>query len=456
LSRKAIAGLERRANDRKKILPQMLNDSIKYMQTEFWDFAEGLDRETLVVPYGLCEVLGVINDQGGERMDISQDITGTLRSQDHGHPPLVSFHLQQDPIIGEDVSPCLGGQKQASIGVAFYDYHGQDKRITELDDVSPTCVRQWGTGGNNVPLVAMAMNERQYAMTVSKDVANTLTSTDYKGVQLVVYGICSNSSNSMKSGNPYSGIYEADTARTLDSKGGEPTCNQGGMIICFEAGAMSRVGGHHDIDLAPTLRARMGDNQPAVCIPPPSTIPLDMRQAIKSSGKEWDNCGSGIGEENGKMYTLTSAGIVHGVVIGAFMSGQGSNARSIAYSEENAPTLRSEAGGNTVPSVAIAIDRAAFNQGKNAQYTPGIDDSGTHFSVVAKGPGAVCFRYLVRRLTPKECERLQGYSDDYTKFGANGKIISDAARYRAIGNSIALPCMDYVMAKIAEDNKKRG
>jgi DNA (cytosine-5)-methyltransferase 1 len=252
LSRKAIAGLERRANDRKKTLPQMLKLSIEYMQTEFWDFAEGLNRETLVVP------------------------------------------------------TCLGGQKQVGVSVAFYDYHGQDKRITELDNVAPTCVRQWGTGGNNVPLAAM-----------------------------VVYGICSNSSNSMKSANPDSGIYEADTARTLDQRVGDPTCNQGGMII-------------------------------------------------------------------------------------------------------------------------ISLDRAAFNQGKNAKYMPGIDNSGKHFSVVATGPGAVCFRCLVRRLTPKECERLQGYDDDHTKYGADGKIISDTARYRAIGNSIALPCMDYVMAKIAEDSRKRG
>ena len=46
-----------------------------------------------------------------------------------------------------------------------------------------------------------------------------------------VYGLCSVSSNSMKSSNPHSGIYEADTIRTLDSQGGNPACNQGGMIV---------------------------------------------------------------------------------------------------------------------------------------------------------------------------------------------------------------------------------
>lgn len=45
------------------------------------------------------------------------------------------------------------------------------------------------------------------------------------------YGICSYDSNAMKSSNPHSGIYEADTSRTLDLNGGSPACNQGGMCV---------------------------------------------------------------------------------------------------------------------------------------------------------------------------------------------------------------------------------
>lgn len=50
--------------------------------------------------------------------------------------------------------------------------------------------------------------------------------------QPITYGICSYASNSMKSDNPHSGIYEADTERTLDLNGGNPACNQGGICIC--------------------------------------------------------------------------------------------------------------------------------------------------------------------------------------------------------------------------------
>lgn len=54
----------------------------------------------------------------------------------------------------------------------------------------------------------------------------------------------------------------------------------------------------------------------------------------------------------------------------------------------------------------------------------------------------------VRRLTPLECERLQGLPDNWTEGG------SDTARYRAIGNGMAQPCADYVMSKVIEDIKE--
>ena len=55
-----------------------------------------------------------------------------------------------------------------------------------------------------------------------------------------------------------------------------------------------------------------------------------------------------------------------------------------------------------------------------------------------------------RVLTPLECERLMGLPENWTKYGCKNEEISDHARYRALGNSIALPCAEYVMAGIAE------
>jgi len=62
--------------------------------------------------------------------------------------------------------------------------------------------------------------------------------------------------------------------------------------------------------------------------------------------------------------------------------------------------------------------------------------------------------YVVRRLTPKECERLQGFPDDWTSRGIDEMDrlieIADSPRYRAIGNSVAIPCVKYVLGGIAQ------
>jgi len=60
--------------------------------------------------------------------------------------------------------------------------------------------------------------------------------------------------------------------------------------------------------------------------------------------------------------------------------------------------------------------------------------------------------YSVRRLTPLECERLQGLPDNWTEYGHDGKKISDNQRYKAIGNSVAIPCVEFILHQIAISN----
>lgn len=55
----------------------------------------------------------------------------------------------------------------------------------------------------------------------------------------------------------------------------------------------------------------------------------------------------------------------------------------------------------------------------------------------------------VRRLTPKECERLQGFPDDYTLIPRKGKLAADGPRYKALGNSMAVNCMRWIGERIA-------
>lgn len=141
----------------------------------------------------------------------------------------------------------------------------------------------------------------------------------------------------------------------------------------------------------------------------------------------------------------------------------------------------------------IVLDRAFFNQGQNAKYDPQFYTDGICPTLVAKGPAAVQIHYIVRRLTPTECARLQGFPDgwgildekeDFTedeyKFWLvvrntyakiNGKsekeytkaqmltwyskLHTDSAEYKMWGNGIALPNALYVMQGIVTEVDNR-
>lgn len=132
----------------------------------------------------------------------------------------------------------------------------------------------------------------------------------------------------------------------------------------------------------------------------------------------------------------------------------------------------------------IVLDRASFNQGQNAQYEPKIEESETSPTLVAKGPHAVFPVAVdmynmsvndrtsqtisssasdinhtgdtiqnsgVRRLTPVECERLQGFPDNFSNIPYRKKEESpDGPRYKAMGNSMAVPVMAWIGGRIQE------
>ena len=85
-------------------------------------------------------------------------------------------------------------------------------------------------GGESYVMQGCLNDQGGDVMNVSEDVTAALRAQEH-GHQPLVYGISPYESNSMKSSNPHSGIYEARTSRTLDNNGGNPACNQGGMMV---------------------------------------------------------------------------------------------------------------------------------------------------------------------------------------------------------------------------------
>ena len=143
-----------------------------------------------MVPSVLC-----LNDQGGSVMDCTEDITGTLRAQEHGHQPLVLATQQGGAEIGMGVCPTI----TASAGLSgnnqpvLFENHGIDSRYTGPHSVSPTLSARAGTGGNNLPLALHAGEtfcitgnaiDRQpfnggNGIGYQRDLAYTLTATDH-------------------------------------------------------------------------------------------------------------------------------------------------------------------------------------------------------------------------------------------------------------------------------------
>ncbi len=135
-----------------------------------------------------------------------------------------------------------------------------------------------------------------------------------------------------------------------------------------------------------------------------------------------------------------------------FKGGQGAKAGGIGFAEEQSPTLTSASSGtNLAPTICIqhaSIGRhdAAGPQGKGYQEDVAFtQDSRSSADVVQYG-------MQVRRLTPIECERLQGFPDNHTLICWRGKDATecpDGPRYKAIGNSMAVPVMRWIGERIA-------
>lgn len=205
-------------------------------------------------------------------------------------------------------------------------------------------------------------------------------------------------------------------------------------------------------------------------------------------------------------------------VIAGFMAGQSEKAGSLGYQEEMSPTLRAaNSGTNQAPSVMCIQNTVIGRNGKNGPGGKGVQN-GVSYTLDTKEPHAVVFEnyrhcefregigplrasggvisgsgaenllciahgqgnaeichdtsptlncnheqpyiagngYAVRRLLPVECERLQGFPDNWTAYGHDDKPISDTKRYAAIGNSVAIPCVDYIMSGIIDVAPKAG
>ena len=330
-----------------------------------------------------------LNDQGGERMDVTTDITCTLRAKSN-HPPCI-------------------------MDSAVFDNHGKDTRFTGPIDVAPTISATYGTGGNNQPFVVE--NSKTY------DVRFTSEGTV----------------------NARSNVYESDTARTIDTSGNTPDSNQGGIAVVESYGLQGSMIGRAD-----------------------------------KNGPQ----GDGVNEElSFTLNTVDKHAVVYAIDRESFNCGQ-NYARNLGITEDGINSTLKAQGPSAVATPIYSSSKASF-------FTDAKEElANTLVATDYKDPPLINdndgIDYTVRRLTPTECARLQGFPDwwcsdlgietptmddlriwydifetfrkatgAYTKPKTLKQIKkwlrnphSDSAEYKMWGNGVALPNVCFVLSGI--------
>ena len=328
-------------------------------------------------------------------MDVTEEVTNTLRAES-GHPPCVV-----EPVC--DVP-------------AVFENHSQDGRYTGPLEIAQTVLATYGTGGNNQPFVVETPKTLKIrsgcsgggkGALVQDNLSATLSTNNDQTVFVPkAYGICSKASNAMQSDNPHSGFYEAETSRTLDANGGNPSCNQGGMAVVAVQGSMI--------------------------------------------GRQDRNGPQGDGVNQNVSFTLNTV-----------------DRHAVAYAEMvRFPAYCMPTGNYGVP----VKEKSPTLMARDYKDPPVVNEAA----------------YTVRRLTPKECARLQGFPDWWceelgTQAPSKKEIVwwadvfetqrlvvgkssrpkterqitkwlqnpySDSAEYRLWGNGVALPNVCFVLAGI--------
>ena len=262
------------------------------------------------------------------------------------------------------------------------------------------------------------------------------------------YGIGSDQSAGMLSNNPHVGIYEAETSRTLDRAGGNPACHQGGIAI-VDVMTFARNQREEVLGLADQAGAL-------------SDSPCIHQQTFVLQGST-----IGRGDENGPQGLGVHADVCFTL---------NTRDRHAVISDGN-PSYCMTVGG----FAQIETEKVPTLEARGYKDPP----------VVGKTPPS---EYMVRRLTPGECARLQGYPDGWCDgletpepnaeeiawwfsvfeiwrkaVGKSGRPRtaaqianwlrspkSDAAEYKAYGNSVAVPCVFFVLAGIAWVEETEG
>lgn len=321
--------------------------------------------------------------------------------------------------------------------------------------------------------------------------------------QSVCYGMSPFASNAMLSRNPESGIYEADTARTLDLNGGNPACNQGGMMVVskvygFDQGATRDAGdlfleecsktlangtcpGYHNSVLITRKEKREAGELKVFDNRRRDAKYNELTDACSKVLTHWGTGGDNVpfvvdnktffdayqhwGYRESEVCGVLTTGyqsirgdtplVACNTVVDryAVCIGNGQLHDAMTPSVEVSKTLNCL--DDPMKIITYQNTVGAFGQTDLGGYSEQFSTLRAQGGDYGGGSENLVAGSVVRRLTPKECERLQGFPDDWTNIGdwtdSKGKTHkgdSDAPRFKALGNSIALPFWQWLARRI--------
>lgn len=418
LTPKACLGILRRAWERGKELPPQLKAALM-MQA---GLIHSLDAPvpTLAFHINQREETIDLGETAGALMATTNMQMQTFVSQQ----PVAFAANQRDEV--RDLHDVAGAicttqsikQQTLVAGGCLNPWDTQQKRVITPEGTMPTLAGADGKGGRNPGGLLFAAfsagaGKKAGGVGYSEEVAPTLKAGP--GGNSMPSVLCLNDQ-----GGQVMGCSENVTGTLrAQERGHQP-------LVYENHGIDSRYTGPYEV--SPTLSARAGtggNNLPLVASDPEEEAPV-----ICITGNAIDrhpqNGVNGLGIQEDVAYTLTATD--HHAVF--------RRQRTDAFDADNIASTQSarqhKDATDLVYQETVGALTCGDRKGPNAQY---VDQD----KLVVEGP------LLIRRLTPLECERLQGFPDGWTDLpGA-----SDSARYKALGNSVAIPCVEFVLSGIA-------
>ena len=417
LSPKACLGILRRAFERGKELPKKLERALKIQA--------GLMRPD-GQPTGLEAYHINQRDEGIDLHGVSGALMATTNMQ------MQTFVTQPDEAIegfdgynGDltgDVAATLGvncGMSTGRNGVMAFAANQRDE-VRDLHDVAGALGAQPGMKQQTFIAATFSAGQGSKARSIGyqEECSPTLKAAE-SGTNMVPSVLCLNDQGGsvMECSENVSGTLRAQ------EHGHQP-------LVYENHGIDSRYTGPHKV--APTMSARYGTGG--------NNVPLVEQEAdtICIAGNTVDrqpqNGGNGLGCQDELAYTLTATDR-HAVYsrqrVDAFKDGEVVSTQSARQYKDATDLVMDVAG----------LD--CRNASENGDLCGTLQKGTSGSSLNSIHP--VRNGLLIRRLTPLECERLQGFLDGWT----NIPNASDSARYKALGNSVAIPCVEFIMGQVA-------